>query len=269
VLNPIVRDETVLRTGLMGGLLEAIAYNESHRNNAVRFFEIGSVFGPSDNDGRPTEDEQVGIALSAGDDASSAMVLFRELAEAIGLDPDGYVLEQGEGRSLEAERLAIGVHPSRSAIVMARRADPRTRPVVAVVGEVDPDVLRASGVAAARVGWIVASLPGLFALPVRSEKAKPVSRQPSADLDLAFVLDDEVPSSRLLETLRRAAGELLESISLIDVYRGEGVPAGTRSLAVRLRLCAIDRTLTDEDLRGVQRDAIELVESRLPAHLRS
>jgi phenylalanyl-tRNA synthetase beta chain len=269
VVNPIVRDETALRTGLMGGLLAAIAYNETHRNNAVRFFEIGSVFGPPDTDGRPMEDEQLGIALCGGDDAASAMVLFRELAEAIGLDPDGYVLEQGEGRSLEAERLATGVHPSRSAIVMARRADPRTRPVVVVVGEVDPEVLRSTGVQASRVGWIVASLPGLFSLPVRSDKAKPVSRQPTADLDLAFVLDDEVPSSRLLETLRRAAGDLLESITLIDVYRGDAVPAGTRSLAVRLRLGAIDRTLTPADLQGVQRDAIELVESRLPAHLRS
>jgi phenylalanyl-tRNA synthetase beta chain len=268
VVNPIVRDETVLRTGLMGGLLGAIAYNETHRNNAVRLFEIGSVFGPSDTDGRPMEEEQLAVALSAGDDAASAMVLFRELAEAIGLDPDGYVLEQGEGRSLEDERLATGVHPSRSGVVMARRADPRTRPVVAVVGEVDPDVLRASGVQASRIGWIVASLEGLFSLPVRSPKAKPVSRQPSSDLDLAFVLDDEVPASRLIETIRRAAGELLESISLIDVYRGEGVAAGTRSLAVRLRLVALDRTLTDADLQGVQRDAIELVESRLPARLR-
>jgi phenylalanyl-tRNA synthetase beta chain len=269
VLNPVVRDETVLRTGLMGGLLGAIAYNEGHRNNGIRFFEIGSVFGPSDTDGRPMEEEQIAIALSAGDDAASAMALFRQLSEAIGLDPDGYVLEQGEARSLEVERLATGMHPTRSALVMPRRADPRTRPVVAVVGEVDPDVLRANEVAASRVGWIVASLPGLFSLPIRSDKAKPVSLYPSADLDLAFVLDDDVPAARLLETLQRAAGQLLESISLIDVYRGEGVAPGTRSLTVRLRLGAIDRTLTDADLSGVQRDAIELVESRLPARLRS
>jgi phenylalanyl-tRNA synthetase beta chain len=268
VVNPVVRDETVLRTGLMGGLLGAIAFNEGHRNPNVRFFEVGRVFGPSDTDGRPIEEEQVAVAL-AGEDAASAMALSRQLFEAIGVDPDGYVLEQGEARSLKDERLATGMHPTRSALVMARRADPRTRPVVAVVGEVDPEVLRATGVAASRVGWIVASLPGLFSLPIRSPKARPVSLQPSADLDLAFVLDDEVPAARLLETLQRAAGQLLESISLIDVYRGEAVAPGTRSLTARLRLSAIDRTLTEADLSGVQRDAIELVESRLPARLRS
>jgi len=269
VLNPIDRDETVLRTGLMGGLLEAIAYNEAHRNSSIRLFEIGSVFGPSDADGRPTEEEQVAVALAAGDDARSAMALFRALAEAIGLDPEGYVFEQGEARSLESERLTTGMHPARTAIVMARRADPRTRPVAVAVGEVDPDVLRAAGVAAPRVGWIVAPLVGLFSLPERSEKAKQVSRYPSSDLDLAFVMDDDVPASRLLETLQRACGPLLESIKLIDVYRGDAVAPGTRSLAVRLRLVALDRTLGPEDLSAVQKDAIELVESRLPARLRS
>jgi phenylalanyl-tRNA synthetase beta chain len=141
--------------------------------------------------------------------------------------------------------------------------------VVAVVGEVDPEVLRATGVSAKRVGWIVASVPGLFALPIQRDKAKPVSRFPTADLDLAFVLDDEVPAVRLLETLQRAAGSLLESITLIDVYRGDAVPPGTRSLAVRLRLGALDRTLVEADIASVQKDAIQLVESRLPAYLRS
>jgi phenylalanyl-tRNA synthetase beta chain len=269
VVNPIVRDETVLRTSLMGGLLAAVTFNEARRNGGVRFFSIGSVFGLPDTDGRPIEEEQIAIALAASDDAASAMALFRQLAEAIGIDPDGYVFEQGEGRALDDERLATGMHPTRAAIVMPRRADPRTRPVVAAVGEVDPEVLRETGVVANRVGWIVASLPGLFSLPMRSDKAKAVSKFPTADLDLAFVLDDAVPAARLLETLQRAAGALLESISLIDVYRGDAVAAGTRSLAVRLRLGAIDRTLVDADIAAVQRDAIELVESRLPARLRS
>jgi len=206
VLNPIVRDQTVLRSGLMGGLLGALEHNEAHQNGDVRLFEIGSVFGPSGDDERPVEQEQLAVALAAGDDAGSAMVLFREIAEAIGIDPDGYVLDQGEGRPLDDEQLATGMHPTRSALVMARRADPRSRPVVAVVGEVDREVLESCGVAARRVGWIVASVPGLFSLPTRSPKARPVSKYPSADIDLAFVLDDEVPAVRLIETLQRAAG---------------------------------------------------------------
>jgi phenylalanyl-tRNA synthetase beta chain len=269
VLNPIARDETVLRSALMPGLLGALEYNEAHQNGDVRFFEIGNVFGPGGAEERPVEDEQLAIALSAGDDASAAMVLFREIAEAIGIDPEGYVFDQGEGRPLDDERLATGTHPSRSALVMARRADPRSRPVVAVIGEVDPEVLGSLGIAAPRVGWIAASLAGLFALPVKSPKAKPVSKYPASDVDLAFVMDDEVPATRLVETLQRATGALLQSIRLIDVYRGDGVPAGTRSLAVRLRLGALDHTMSDAELAGLRRAAIELVESRLPARLRS
>ena len=152
---------------------------------------------------------------------------------------------------------------------MPRRADPRRRAVAAVVGEVDPAVLRTSGVGASRVGWIVFDLVGLFALPMRSQKARPVSKYPSSDVDLAFVLDEDVPAERLKEHLVRGAGELLQGIHLIDVYRGDQVTPGTRSLTYRLRLGALDRTLTEVELARARSAAIDLVEKRLPARLRS
>ena len=88
-------------------------------------------------------------------------------------------------------------------------------------------------------------------------------------MDLAFVLDEDVPADRLEETLVQGAGELLQRIQLIDVYRGDGVASGTRSLTFRLRLGALDRTLTDTELAVVRSAAIDLVEKRLPARLRS
>lgn len=266
--NPIVQGETVLRRSLMGGLLQAIVHNEGHRNAGVRLFEIGRVFGQPDLDGRPIEEELLAVALSDGKDALDAMRLFSSLVESLGIDADGIVYEQGEYRQLDQEPLATGMHPTRSALVMARRADPRTRPVVAVVGEVDPGVLQASFVQTPRVAWIVASLPLLFSLPLRSAKAVPVSRYPSSDVDLAFLLDEDVPAARLQETLARGVGDLLDSIQLIDVYRGEGVQHGTRSLTYRLRLGALDHTLGEAELAQARNAAIELAQSRLPARLR-
>ena len=267
--NPIVQGETVLRSGLLGGMLSAIVHNEAHRNGDIRLFEVGKVFGTVDVDGRPFEQEHLGVALAAGEDAKDAMALFARLVEALGIDPDGFVFDQGEFRAVEDEALATGMHPTRSALVMARRADPRTRPVLAVIGEVDPRVLTQSGVNASRVGFIVAELEGLFSLPLRSQKAAPVSKYPSSDIDLAFLLDEDVPADRLEETLVKGAGELLQHIQLIDVYRGDAVAVGTRSLAFRLRLGALDRTLTDAELAAVRLAAIDLVEKRLPARLRS
>lgn len=266
--NPIVQGETVLRRTLMGGLLGAIAYNESHRNPGVRLFEIGNVFHGTDVDGRPMEEELLAVALSDSSDAGDAMRLFSALLEALGIARDGVVFDQGEYRELSEEVLGTGMHPTRSALVMQRRADPRTRPVVAVVGEVDPQVLESFSIQAPRVAWIVASLPRLFALPTQSSKAAPVSRFPSSDLDLAFILDDEVPAAQLKEMLARGVGELLDSIELIDAYRGEGVSPGTRSLTFRLRLVALDHTLSEEELASARNRAIDLAQSRLPARMR-
>jgi phenylalanyl-tRNA synthetase beta chain len=267
--NPIVQGETVLRSGLMGGLLQAIVHNESHRNADIRLFEVGKVFGGLDNDGRPFEQEQLAVALGSGVDARGAMALFSVLVEALGIDADEFVFEQGEFRPVEGEPLATGMHPTRSALVMPRRADPRSRPVVAVIGEVDKAVLSANDIAEARVGWIVADLVGLFSLPIRTQIAKPVSKYPSSDVDLAFILDEEVAAERLKEHLERGAGELLQSIQLIDVYRGDTVTPGTRSLTFRLRLGALDHTLTDAEVGVARASAIDLAEKRLPARLRS
>jgi phenylalanyl-tRNA synthetase beta chain len=96
-----------------------------------------------------------------------------------------------------------------------------------------------------------------------------VSRYPSSDVDLAFVVDEEVAAQSVERSLWSAGGALVESVTLFDVYRGEGIPAGTRSLAYRLRFCAADHTMTDEDVASARRACIDAVERAHGAHLRS
>ncbi len=95
-----------------------------------------------------------------------------------------------------------------------------------------------------------------------------MSRFPSADIDLAFVVDDPVPAGDVERTLTRAAGDLLERIELFDVYRGPQVQ-GARSLAWRLRFSSLDHTLTEEELTALRLRCIDAVTSTHPAHLRS
>ena len=111
-------------------------------------------------------------------------------------------------------------------------------------------------------------LPRESIAPRRSALARPVSRYPSSDIDLAFVVDDSVPASAVESALAEAAGELLEGIRLFDVYRGEQLVEGRRSLAYRLRFCALDRTLTDQEVARLRARCIESAESRLGAQLR-
>ena len=106
------------------------------------------------------------------------------------------------------------------------------------------------------------------AAPAPRSLARPVSRYPSSDIDLAFVVDNSVPASDVEASLVEAAGELLEAVWLFDVYRGDQVGEGRRSLAYRLRFCALDRTLTDEEVAALRARSIEAVEARLGAQLR-
>ena len=273
VANPLT-DESVLRRTLLPGMLRALSFNVARRQGSVRLFEIGHVFPPPDaarvaaaierRTGTVVDErELLGMLLAdEGDDARAAASAWAVLEEALRLC-DVEVVAAPEAATTEG---AAGLHPTRRArLVSASGLE------IGVVGEVDPDVLGAFDIDPdrTRVGWLEIDL-GLVlgSLPRRSPMAAPVSRFPSSDIDLAFVVADEVPAASVAATLRDAAGELLEWVRLFDVYRGEGVDPGTRSLAYRLRFCALDRTLTDEELRVVRQRCIDAVASMNGGRLR-
>ena len=127
----------------------------------------------------------------------------------------------------ELASVPAGLHPTRSARLVLPDGAGRARRAIGVVGEVDPGVLEEFGIDAERrrVGWLEVDLEALLTdAPRRSPLMSPVSRFPSSDVDLAFVVDDAVPAAAVETTLRRAGGELLESLALFDVYRGVGMP---------------------------------------------
>ncbi|MGH9115827.1 MAG: phenylalanine--tRNA ligase subunit beta, partial [Acidimicrobiales bacterium] len=123
---------------------------------------------------------------------------------------------------------------------------------------VDPDVVAAYGLRG-RAGYLAVSLDAIAASPRRGRQAREVSRFPASDFDLAFAVAEGVAAGDVLSTLASAGGERLEGVTLFDVYRGEQVGAGRRSLAFRLRLRAPDRTLGEEELAEVRRRAVVAV----------
>ena len=154
------------------------------------------------------------------------------------------------------------MHPTRTArVVIAGR--PR-----GVVGEVDPAVLEAYGVEGP-VAWLELDLGAVLDGPRGNRVYAPVSKFPSSDVDLAFVVGDEVAASQVEGSLRKGGGSLLVGLELFDVYRGDGVEDGARSLAYRLRFQASDRTLTDEEVGAARHACIEQVTKKTGATLRS
>ncbi len=123
-----------------------------------------------------------------------------------------------------------------------------------VVGEVAPSVLERFAIEG-RVAWLQLDLSEILNGPYGKRSYKRVSKFPSSDMDLAFVVADNVGADKVRNTISKSAGDLLVDLSLVDTYRGAGLDEGTRSLAYRLRLQAADRTLTDID-RTSARDAV-------------
>jgi phenylalanyl-tRNA synthetase beta chain len=249
VENPLAAEESILRPSLLPGLLRAVAANAGHRRGDVGLFEIGHVFlVPPGGEQLPVEPEFLAVALGQRD-AQDAVRIWRTLTDGLRL----------ADVSMEAAAVP-GLHPTRSARLLARG-----RPVGAI-GEVDLEVLAAHGIEG-RVGWLEVDLGALLASPRRPATYRRVSRFPSADIDLAFVVDDAVPAASVERTLSRAAGDLLERLELFDVFRGPQL-AGARSLAWRLRFSSLDHTLTEEELTALRLRCIEAVTTAHPARLR-
>jgi phenylalanyl-tRNA synthetase beta chain len=276
ITNPLVDSERYLRSSMAPGLLRALLYNAERRQGDVRLFEVGTVFRLAEvpsGDSPPADETERLCAVFAdeGDDAWSAVAAWRTVADSLGLVD--WVMEQG----LHHGGISRALHGYRSAALLSP-GDPGggRRALLGEVGELDPTLVETYGLVGAdgrprRVGWLDLDLTVVLdpsAAQRRPLESVPVSRFPSSDIDLAFVVPDEVPAGMVGATLSGAGGDLLESVQLFDVYRGASVAGGSRSLAYRLRFCALDRTLTDEEIGGLRVSCITAVEHAHRATLR-
>ena len=247
--NPMIQEESVLRTSLLPGLLRALAFNAARRSPEVAFFEIGEVFHrPSPErqvEGRDAmlPDERERLAVALGGDAVDAKHLLDTLIEGLRL----------VDVTLEATT-AEGLHPGRTAEIRCsgdRRSASSARSTPASA----PRGPSRDGSA----GSTSTSEP-LLTAPRRSLEQLPVSRFPSSDIDLAFVVPDDVPAATGRAGAPRGRWRPARLASSSSTSTGApGVAEGSRSLAYRLRFCALDRTLTDADVAEVRARAIEAV----------
>ena len=244
VTNPLVADESRPRTSLLPGLVAALAYNEARRQPDVHLFEVGKVFAqPASGAALPVEREVAAVAL-AGCDAGEARSVWEVVAEGLLLDDVRITATT-----------APGLHPTRTAQVAVGGV------AVGLLGELDPDVRAANGVTE-RVAWLELDLEAMLAAPHGSRTYRPVSRFPSADVDLAFEVEEAIPAGDVARTLS-SGDDLVVGVRLFDVYRGPQVPPGRRSLAFSVRLQALDRTLTDDEVSAAR---LRLVEAVTAAH---
>ena len=251
VANPLVAEESVMRSSLRPGLLKTLAYNESHRLTGLRLFELGHIYRqPEKPQPLPDEREQL-VSVLAGDEAGEIVKIWSALADALAFDEYELIADSSPG-----------FHATRTSRIEIQGK------TVGFLGEIDPSVLSLFEVSE-RVACLEVDIDDLLAISHGHRSYAPFSRYPSSDIDLAFEVDEGVSSNDVKKCLQEQAGVLLVDIRLFDIFRGGPVSEGRRSLAFKLRLQAEDRTLTAAEVAKVHGECIEAVEKKFSAKLRS
>ena len=285
VQNPLETDKAVLSTTLLPNMLEAIARNVARGRHDLALFGLQQVAfkraeaspmpsvesRPSDEvvaellDTLPEQPLHVatvatgniehegpwgaGRAYSYADAIESA----RQVARAAGVDVTVKAAEQ------------LPWHPGRCAAIVVAGQNGEEN-IVGYAGELHPQVLEALELPARTCAMEL----DVTALPLDEKFPAPVlSSFPALHQDIALVVDEETPAEQVRLVVEEGAGELLESVELFDVFRGEQLGEGKKSLAFQLLFRAGDRTLTDDEVNEHRLAAAELAKQRLGAEMRA
>jgi phenylalanyl-tRNA synthetase beta chain len=268
--NPLSEDQSVMRTILLGSVLGAAQRNLSRGADRVALFESGRVylpageFGPGPLGGDfpgnvrpPSNEPQHLCAVTVGSiDPSS----WRDEAPASDFFALKGVLEHlagGLGTEVTVDRMAgapgeMFLHPGKSGSVLIGGK------AIGWIGEIHPLVAAAYGLESA-VAFEIALADLLETSTFGEEAYVDFTPFPPVDRDLAVLVSDEVSAASVVGAVESAGGELLTGVGVFDVYSGEGVGEGEKSLALRLRFRAPDRTLSDEEIEPLWQKIVAAV----------
>ncbi len=264
---PMSEDRSLLRTSLVPHLLDTAAYNRNRHSEGLAIFEIGSVFITAEETLRrlPEERQMLAILLSgnrretnwaeptAPYDFYDLKGIAEKIASFLGVGPIRF-------SPIEAD----GLHPGRTAEMHLDRGTERVP--LGRIGQLHPLLQQRK------------ELPDTYVLEVSLEPLDqaadfkldyvPLPRYPAIVRDAAFVLDASVRAGDVMEKIRQASGPLLESVQVFDVYAGERLGAGRKSVALSLVYRDPERTLTDEEVGRLHGDIVREVEQTFGAELR-
>jgi len=259
VANPMTADQEYLRPNLRANLLAALASNRRHEDGGIRLFEQGRVYIPRQKD-LPNEPEVVCGILSGpivekswhGGDELVDFFDAKGIAEGL--------LNQLDVKASFEEGEDEGLHPSQqAAIVVAGNR-------LGVIGELHPKVLQAFEISEATYLFEL-DLTALLPFIIGHRMFQPIPRFPVIVGDMAVVVDTEVSHQQVENIIK--SFPLISQITIFDVYSGEQIPSGKKSLAYRITFQSPSQTLTDEEVNKVQQQILDKLSQELGATLRS
>ena len=265
IMNPITDEFPLLRTTVVSSILETVARNLSRKNDDIRIFEIGSVFTPKTLPMAelPIEKVMISGAISGKRDVASwnqgkEMVDFYDakgivevLFAKLGISK--YTVEAGEHYAM---------HPGKTAVFK------KGKEIIAYIGEVHPEV---------QANMDISKKTYLFEMDAQTVMKysiltccyQSLPKYPAISRDLAMLVSTDTTASEVEKTIVQSAGPLLKGIHLFDVYTGEQVAEGKKSLAFSLQFQSADKTLTDEEIDKSYNAILVQLEKTFDAKLRS
>lgn len=249
--NPISADLNVMRPSLLPNLIEALVRNAARKMQSLGLFELGPQFAGT----APKEQAQVACVVRAGKANDKEWSRDARNADAYDAKADALAVLQAAG--VQTDKLQVMTdtpnwyHPGRSGKLCL---GPKN--VLAYFGELHPATLQDLDCEFP----VVACEVFLDAIPQSKAKAntalKTSDYQP-VDRDFAFIIDEDTPAGDVIRLVQSAEKDLVQDVTLFDVYQGKCVEDGKKSLALTIRLQAMDRTLKDDEIEAVSKKVIE------------
>lgn len=252
IMNPLGEDTSVMRTTAVASMLDVLSKNYNNRNASAGLFELAPTYIPKGTEELPLESKDIIIGLYGNQyDYFTLKGIVEELLDAVGV------------KSFDIERVTDNpvFHPGRTASLSINGKE------LAIMGEIHPSVGNNFDIGT-RCFVAQISMTVLFEERNSSKLYHALPKFPAVTRDLAFVCDKELPVVTLEKEISKAVGAYLESISVFDVYEGDQIEAGKKSVAFSLKLRSADKTLTDDDADSAMKKAVKSLE-KLGAALRS
>ncbi len=236
ISNPLGEDTSVMRTTTLPSMLETLSLNYKNRNAAVALYEIGKEYLPTAPDKLPEEPDRLTIGMY-GDDADFFTLkgMVETILETAGLHDCTY---KACGTDAPFDEICA-LHPGRSAVISAGETP------IGYLGEVHPTVQKNYDIGT-RTYVAKLLIDEMQPLAQTEITYQPLPKFPAITRDLSLVCADEVPVGDLQAAMKNAVGNILEQITLFDVYKGEQIAAGMKSVSFSIRMRSHEGTLTDE-----------------------
>lgn len=252
ILNPLSEDFSIMRTQLVGSILNSVSLNLSRKNDNFRLFEIAKTYIPYELPIKqlPKENETLSFAfVGANEDFYKCKEVVNAVLSTLNVN---YTVERSKKPYL---------HPGISADVIANGkvigSFGKIHPIIADNFKIEGNVF---------VGEIC--LEEYIENKTDNVKFSPLPKFPIVERDLALIVNDEVAIGELISTIKESAGKLCESVELFDVYKGSQIETGKKSVAFTIKMLSEEKTLVDSEIQEVMDSIMSAVEKKYNAELR-